>query len=190
MLTSDTQPVTIVSRRKFLHAGVAGTAIGLAAVLVAPASLVGAQVEGPSSAVAEIYQLQSAFHRAKSTQDLELMMSLWPEGSRLNSQGDANSPYVGSETLRGFWLNSGSWKSPRLSLVPSFKIQIDVKTDDEAWLYFECHDVTDYNQSTRSIIADLFLAGTVKNIEGKWLFWDMTSGSGATLSPDHYYLSA
>src|SRR5437016_9857834 len=111
MLTPDTQPVTIVSRRKFLHAGVAGTAIGLAAVLVAPASLVGAQVEGPSSVVAEIYQLQSAFHRAKSTQDLDLMMSLWPEGSRINTQGDPNSPYVGSEVLRGFWLNSGSWKS-------------------------------------------------------------------------------
>ena len=53
-----------------------------------------------------------------------------------------------------------------------------------------CHDVADYDQSTRSIIADLFMAGTVKNVEGKWHFWNMTSGSGAVLSPDHYYLSA
>ena len=88
--------------------------------------------------VADIYQLQSAFHRAKTTQDLN----------------------------------------------------IDVKTDDEAWLYFECHDVVDYDKPTRSIIADLFLAGTVKHIQSKWVFWDMTSGSGAELSPDHYYFSA
>jgi hypothetical protein len=97
-----------VSRRGLLRAGLAGTAVGLAGVVLAPASLVGAQVEGPSSAVAEIYQLQSVFHRAKSTQDLDLMMSLWPEGSRINTQDDPNSPYVGAETLRKFWLGSGS----------------------------------------------------------------------------------
>jgi hypothetical protein len=176
--------------RNLLRAGLAGTAVGLAGATLAPASLVAAQVEGPSSVLAEIYQLQSAFHRAKSTQDIDLMMSLWPEGSRINTVGDPNAPYVGSEVLRTFWLNSGSWMSPRFSLVPSFKIQIDVKTADEAWSYSECHDVTDFDKSTRSIIADLFLAGTVKNIDNKWLFWDMTSGSGAVLSPDRFYFSA
>jgi SnoaL-like domain len=180
----------ITSRRNFLYAGLAGTAIGVAGVVFAPASLVGAQVEGPSSAVAEIYQLQSAFHRAKTMQDLDLMMSLWAPDATLNSQGDPNSPYVGAESQRAFWLNSGSWKTHRLSLVPSFKIQIDVKSDDAAWLYFECHDVDDFDQSNRSIVADLFMAGTVKLVDGKWMFWDMTSGSGATLSPDHYYFSA
>jgi hypothetical protein len=179
-----------LTRRKLLRAGLAGGAGSLASIVLAPPLRVGAQVEGPSSAVAEIYQLQSAFHRAKTMQDLDLMMSLWPEGSRIDSVGDPNSPYIGSESLRKFWLSSGSWKSPRLSLVPSFKIQIDVKADDEAWLYFECHDIADYDTPTRNIIADLFLAGTVKNIDGKWVFWDMTSGSGANLSPDHYYFSA
>src|ERR1051326_810514 len=179
-----------LNRRSLLRTGLTGAAIGLAGVAFGPAPLVGAQVQGPSSAVAEVYQLQSAFHRAKTTQDIDLMMSLWPEGSRINSLGDANSPYVGSESLRNFWLSSGSWKNPLLSLVPSFKIQIDVKSDDEAWLYFECHDIGDFDRSTRSIIADLFLAGTIKNIDGKWLFWDMTSGSGAELSPDRYYFSA
>jgi hypothetical protein len=180
----------MVSRLKLLRTGLAGTAVSVAGDMLPPALLVAAQEDGPSSAVAEIYELQSAFHRAKSTQDLDLMMSLWPEGSRINVQGDPNSPYVGSETLRTFWLNSGSWKSHRLSLVPSFKIQIDVKTDDEGWMYFECHDVDNYDQPTRSIIADLYLGGTIKNIDGRWAFWDMTSGSGATLSPDRYYFSA
>ena len=183
-------PEHLVSRRNVLRAGLAGTAVSLAGAVVAPVSLVAAQVGGPESAVAEIYELQSAFHRAKTTQDLDLMMSLWAPDATINNQGDPNSPYIGAESLKGFWLNSGSWKSQRFSLVPSFKIQIDVKNDDEAWLYFECHDVADFDQPSRSIIADLFLAGTIRNVNGKWLFWNMTSGSGATLAPDHYYLTA
>ena len=180
----------IVSRRKLLGAGLAGTAVGLAGVVVAPATLVAAQVEGPSSAVGEIYELQSAFHRAKTTQDLDLMMSLWAPDAKLNIQDDPNSPYTGSDTLRDFWLNSGSWKNHRFSLVPSFKIQIAVNGENDGWLYFECHDVGDFDQPNRSIVADLYLGGAVKNVDGKWMFWDMTSGSGATLSPDHYYLTA
>src|SRR5262249_47739246 len=88
----------VVSRRKLLGAGLAGTAVGLAAVVDAPASLVAARVDGPSRPVGDVYQLQAAFHRA-------------------NSQGDPNSPYAGSDSLRGFWLNSGSFKNHRLSLV-------------------------------------------------------------------------
>jgi hypothetical protein len=180
----------VISRRKLLGAGLAGTAVGLAAVVVAPASLVTAQVDGPSSPVGDIYQLQAAFHRAKTMQDIELMMSLWAEDATFNSQGDPNSPYVGSDSLRAFWLNSGSFKNHRLSLVPSFKTQITVRRDDEAWLYFECHDVGDFDQPTRAIASDTFLAGTVKNLQGQWVFWDMTAGSSSPLSADHYYFSA
>ena len=57
-------------------------------------------------------------------------------------------------------------------------------------MYFECQDVDAFDRSNRSIVGDLFMAGTLKNVNGKWLFWDMTSESGATLSPDHYYFSA
>jgi hypothetical protein len=123
-------------------------------------------------------------------QDIDLMMSLWAEDATFNSQGDPNSPYVGSDSLKGFWLNSGSFKNRRLSLVPSFKTQIMLRSDDEAWLYFECHDVGDYDQPSRAIAGDTFLAGTVKNIQGKWVFWDMTAGSSSPLSAENYYFSA
>jgi hypothetical protein len=58
--------------------------------------------------------------------------ALWADDGTLTNQGDPNSPYVGSERLRAFWQNSGSFKNRRLSLVPSFKTQIDVRSDDEA----------------------------------------------------------
>jgi hypothetical protein len=114
------------------------------------------------------------------------MMSLWADDAVLVNQGDANSPYVGVAAIRVFFLNSGSFTHRRFSLVPSFKIQIDVQ-GNEAWLYFECHDVGDYDLPTRFIAADLFLAGTVQNVRGNWLFWQMTAGKSAPLSADHYY---
>jgi hypothetical protein len=187
----------VFSRRKLLRAGLGGTAVGLAGTVVAPASLVAAldeggrtEVDGPTSPVGDIYRLQAAFHRAKTMQDIDLMMSLWAEDATFNSQGDPNSPYIDSESLKAFWLNSGSFKNRRLSLVPSFKTQIAVRSDDEAWLYFECHDVGDYDQPARAIAGDTFLAGTVRNLQGKWVFWDMTAGSSSPLSADHYYFSA
>ena len=180
----------VVNRRKLMGEGLAATAVGLVGLVVPPASVVLAQVEGPSSPVGDIYQLQAAFHRAKTMQDIDLMMSLWAADATFNSQGDPNSPYVGSDSLRGFWLNSSSFKNHRLSLVPSFKTQILLRGDDEAWLYFECHDVGDYDQPNRTIAGDTFLAGTIRSIGGNWVFWDMTAGSSSPLSADHYYLSA
>jgi ketosteroid isomerase-like protein len=164
--------------------GASGTAFG-AAALALPRL---AHADGPESVqVAEIYQLQAAFHRAKTTQDIDLMMSIWADDGTLVNQGDPNSPYVGSDRLRGFWLGSGSFTHRRFSLVPSYKIQIEVH-GDTAYLYFECHDIGNYDdQATRFIAGDTFLAGTLRNDHGSWVFWNMTAGKSAPLSVDHYY---
>jgi hypothetical protein len=176
-----------INRRTMFRTGMAGTALGVAGLVVPRLSVAAAQVNGPSCTVGDVYQLQAAFHRAKTTQDLDLMMSLWADEATFTNQGDPSSPYIGSARLRTFWQNSGSFKNRRLSLVPSFKTQIDLRSDDEAWLYFECHDVGDYDQPTRTIAGDTFLVGTVKRFEGNWVFWDMTAGSSSPLSMDHYY---
>jgi hypothetical protein len=131
-------------------------------------------------------RLQAAFHRAKTTQDIELMMSLWAEQATLTNQGDANSPYVGSDRVRAFWLGSGSFTHRRFSLVPSYKIQIDLR-GNTGFLYFECHDVGDYDLPSRFIASDSFLAGTIRRVGGSWVFWDMTAGKSFPLSFDHYY---
>jgi len=115
-----------------------------------------------------------------------LMMSLWDEAGTLNVQGDANSPYVGSDRLKQFWESSGSFTHRRFSLVPSFKTQIEVQ-GHKAYLYFECHDVGDFDLTTRAIAADTFLAGTLRRVDGNWVFSDMTAGRAAPLAVDHYY---
>lgn len=138
--------------------------------------------------VAEIYKLQAAFHKAKTAQDLALMMSLWAPDGTMRNQGDPQSPYVGSAALKSYWQKSGSFMNRRFSLVPSYKTQIEV-SGDKAWLYFECHDIGEYDKPTRTIAVDTFLAGTLRRVEGRWVFFDMTAGKSSPLSLDHYYFT-
>ena len=177
-----------LTRRDLLRAGAAGTAVG-AAALVLP-GLAGAD-SGESVQIAEIYQLQAAFHRAKTTQDLALMMSLWADDATFTNNGTGQT-YVGSDQIRSFWMGSGSFTHHRFSLVPSYKTKIDVH-GDEAFLYFECHDIGDFasgsfgDPTVKTIVNDTFLAGTLRHVQGEWLFWNMTAGPSSPLSYDHYY---
>jgi hypothetical protein len=176
-----------INRRTLLRTSLTGTALGAAAWALPGAARADTPVGSPDSVqVAEIYQLQAAFHRAKTTQGLDLMMSLWAPDGTLVVQGDPNSPYTGTAALRAFWQNSGSFTNRRFSLVPSFKTQINVK-GNQAWLYFECHDIGDYDLPSRFIASDTFLAGTVRQLGGTWVFGNMTAGRSAPLSVDHYY---
>ena len=49
------------------------------------------QVSGPEKQIGEIYQLQAAFHLAKSAQNIDLMMSLWDVDGSLTIPGDPKS---------------------------------------------------------------------------------------------------
>jgi ketosteroid isomerase-like protein len=177
-----------MSRRKLLRLGVTGTALG-AAALALPGL---ASADAPESAqVAEIYRLQAAFHRAKTTQDLDLMMSLWaPDATFVNKS--TGTTYVGADSIRSFWKGSGSFTNHRFSLVPSYKTRIDVH-GNEAFLYFECHDVGNFadgnfgDPDVKTIVNDTFLAGTLRNVGGSWVFWNMTAGPSSPLSYVHYY---
>ena len=66
--------------------------------------------------------------------------------------------------------------------MPSFKDQIKVH-GDTAFLYFACHDV---DLGTGAIVTHLYNAGTIRNVGGQWLFWDMHGGP-APLSVDTIY---
>jgi ketosteroid isomerase-like protein len=182
------EQVTEISRRQLLRMGAAGTAVG-AAALALPGF---ARADSPESVqVAEIYQLQAAFHRAKTTQDLDLMMSLWAEdGTFTNTM--TGTTYVGADQIRGFWQGSGSFTHHRFSLVPSYKTTIKVQ-GDQAFLYFECHDVGNFatgsfgDPAIKTIVNDTFLAGTLRNVAGNWQFWNMTAGPSSPLSYSTYY---
>jgi ketosteroid isomerase-like protein len=177
-----------MSRRKLLRIGAAGAGFG-AAALALPRP---ARSDRPESVqVAEIYELQAAFHRAKTTQDLALMMSLWADDATFTNNSTGTT-YVGSGSIRSFWQGSGSFTHHRFSLVPSYKTKIEVH-GDEAFLYFECHDIGDFGSGdfndpgVKTIVNDTFLAGTLRHVADSWLFWSMTAGPSSPLSYDHYY---
>lgn len=181
-----------ITRRDLLRKGVTGAALGTAALALPGLARAGAPAGSPESVqVAEIYQLQAAFHRAKTTQDLDLMMSLWADDATFTNTSTGTT-YVGAGQLRSFWQGSGSFTHHRFSLVPSYKTTIQVN-GDEAFLYFECHDVGNFASGTfndpsiKTIINDTYLAGTLHNIAGNWRFWNMTAGPSSPLSYDTYY---
>jgi len=172
------------TRRGLLRKAAAGAAVGTAALAAPGLAYAG---ERDSEETADIYQLQAAFHRAKSHQDIDLMVSLWAEDSTFQV---GTTTYAGRDAVRTFFLASGSWQHRRISLVPSFKDIIKIH-DDTAFLYFECHDVALTNESATvpagSIVTDLFNAGTVRRVGHRWLFQHMVFGS-APLSVDTIYL--
>jgi ketosteroid isomerase-like protein len=181
-----------ISRRDLLRKGAAGAAFGAAALALPSLASAGAGADSSESVqVAEIYQLQAALHQAKTTQDLDLMMSLWADDATFinNSTGIT---YVGFDQIKSFWQGSGSFTHHRFSLVPSYKTKIEVN-GNEAFLYFECHDVGNFatgdfgDPAVKTIVNDTFLAGTLRHIGGTWVFWNMTAGPGSPLSYDHYY---
>jgi ketosteroid isomerase-like protein len=180
---------TALTRRDLLRKGLAGTAVG-AAALALP-GLAGADVSHGSEQIGEIYELQAAFHRAKTTQDLDLMMSLWADDATfVNTM--TGITYVGSDQIRSFWQGSGSFTHHRFSLVPSYKTTIEVH-GNEAFLYFECHDVGNFatgqfdDPTVKTIVNDTYLAGTLRNVHGNWVFSSMTAGLSSPLSYDTYY---
>jgi ketosteroid isomerase-like protein len=170
-----------ITRRALLRKGAAGAAIGAAALATpgfAKASAPG--ISHGSEQIGEIYELQAAFHRAKSHQDIDLMVSLWAEDCTFTNNGTL---FSGKDAVRTFFLASGSWTHQRISFVPSFKDQIQV-SGDTAFLYFECHDV---DLASGAVVTHLFNAGTIRNVGGNWLFWRMHFGSAAPLSVDTIY---
>ena len=171
------------TRRGLLRRGAVAAGVG-AVALAAPGLAQAADRDGEETA--DIYQLQAAFHRAKSHQDIDLMVSLWAQDSTFRI---GTTTYTGRAAVRAFFLASGSWQFHRMSLVPSFKDVIRIH-GETAFLYFECHDVALTNESATvpagSIVTDLFNAGTIRRAERRWLFQHMIFGA-APLSVDTIY---
>ena len=171
---------TNLTRRNLMGKAVVGAAVGAAAL--AMPSLAAAQDEGHELVqVEKIRELQANFHRAKTFQDINLMMSLWAEDAVFHFHGDN----VGQAAIRALFLSGGSFTNLRLSLVDAPKMQIEVH-GNRAFLYFECVDLGTY--ATAPFVASvLYLAGTVRKIHDDWLFSEMWGGPATPLSPDHYY---
>ncbi|HYV30470.1 MAG TPA: nuclear transport factor 2 family protein [Candidatus Binatia bacterium] len=124
--------------------------------------------------VAELYELQAAFHAAASHGgDIDAMMALWADDGSL-TVGDAL--YSGKDAVRDFFANhSGAFKHDWVSLAPAFKTQFDIR-GNTADLYFECH-YADPSVTPYVLRSDISATGTAKKVNGTWVFWNIVAGS-------------
>jgi hypothetical protein len=126
--------------------------------------------------VAELYELQAAFHAAASHGgDIEAMMPLWADDGSLTV---GTTVYRGKVALRNFFANiSGAFKNNWVSLAPAFKTQIDVH-GNKADIYFECH-YADPSTTPYILKSDISATGTAKKVGGKWVLWNIVAGAAA-----------
>ena len=159
---------------------------GVVAALVVPFSAFGGTSSGSDARLAQlerkadlydINDIEVKFHRATSTHNLKLMMSLWAPGSVFNIDtqtlaGKAQIRHWFATEYKAF-MPTHHWESD----TPTYKIRIHLN-GDHATIYFECHYI---DPKTASVVALAGVTHTVQKINGKWLITN-SSGSTATLS--------
>jgi SnoaL-like domain len=120
-----------------------------------------------------IDQIERTWHRAASTKNVDLMMSLWAKDATFN---------IGTETLEGtrqirdfFRYDAGPFQSKNnwVSVTPADKIRITV-SGDKGTIYFDCIYV---DRTTGKVAAVVGADQNLQKIDGKWL---ITSAASAT----------
>lgn len=125
-----------------------------------------------------IDQIEKTWHRSTSTQNVELMMTLFAPNATFTV--GPGKTYVGKEQIRRFWQKAPIFqpKFHWVSETPAYKIRITVN-GDKGTLYFECHFVDVATKKLAAVVAaDWHLA----RIDGRWLITTFV-GTTATLSP-------
>jgi hypothetical protein len=126
----------------------------------------------------QIDQIEVKFHKATSTHDLSLMMSLWAPGAVFNID---QQTLTGKTQIRHWFatenkafMPSHHWESD----TPSYKIKINLN-GDKATMYFECHYI---DTATSKVVSLAGVTHTLQKINGQWLITN-SAGSNATLHP-------
>jgi ketosteroid isomerase-like protein len=130
---------------------------------------------------ADIYaidQIESDWHKASSTKNLNLMMSLWAPDATFNIGTDV---LTGKAEIRKFFETKAGPFQPQnhwLSDTPAYKIRVTVN-GDKGTLYFECHYI-DYK--TGKVASVVGADQDVQKIQGKWLIVSSAAAT-PTLTP-------
>src|SRR5919201_5993424 len=159
-----------------------GAIVGLAALMLAVGAY-GARSGSSRPSVqklAALYQLdaiEKTWHKAASTKNLNLMMSIWAPNATATVAGKT---VTGKAAIRELLAKAGPFQPQNhwLSDTPAYKIRTTVN-GNKGTLYFECHYIdVDTGKVANVVGADQ----EVRKINGRWLITSLTASS-ATLKP-------
>ena len=120
----------------------------------------------------DIDQVERTWHKAASTHDLDLMMSIWAPNATFTING---TTYTGTAAIRKFFEGAGPFQPQNhwVSDTPAYKIRTTVN-GDKGTLYFECHYV---DVKTQKLAAVVGADQDVKKIDGKWVITNSSASS-------------
>jgi ketosteroid isomerase-like protein len=164
-----------LNMRRFVIGGVLGVALLSVVLAACTGSTAGSGEQGRRfEAMWEIDKIEKDFHEATTTQDIDLMMSLFaPNATMTVGTGDTAS---GTDEIRRFFLEEAAFFQPEnrwLSDHPAYKLEITVN-GDRGTLHFECHYI---DVETGEVVAATAADFDVSLIGGKWLITNMVGGS-------------
>lgn len=147
-------------------------AFAAAVVAVMVVAVAAGAAPGPSpSDLMAIHQVEIDFHKAGSTKDLNLMLSLFTDDATLAAAGKT---YVGKDQVRAYWTQAGPFlpQNHWAGYTPAYKIRIGVD-GDRATLYFECLWV---DVQTGQVKVHSYSDDVLVRTGGKWLIKEMKAG--------------
>jgi hypothetical protein len=128
----------------------------------------GAESQGNLQRQSDLFaidQIEAKWHRASSTKDIDLMMSLWAPDATFTI---GSTILRGKKEIRDFFTNQAApfqhahhW----ISDTPAYKIRSTVN-GDKGTLYFECHYV---DVKTQKVVQVVGADQDVARINGRWL---------------------
>jgi uncharacterized protein (TIGR02246 family) len=168
----------VTMRTLFLAAALGVVVVSLAACSSSSTSSSSEEVMRRQADLYAIDQIEKKWHRATSTQNVDLMMSLWaPNATFTIGPGQT---LVGKKQIRSFWVKAPVFQHENhwVSETPAYKIRITV-SGDKGTLYFECHYV---DPKTKTVVQFTAADQQVARIDGRWLITNHV-GATATLRP-------
>lgn len=120
-----------------------------------------------------IEQIEVKWHKASSTKNINLMMSLWADDATATIGGQT---YTGKDQIRNFFLSKAApFKAENnwVSDTPAYKIRVTVN-GDRGTLYFECHYIDVATQQLKAVVA---ADQNVERIDGRWLITNLVSAT-------------
>jgi hypothetical protein len=142
-------------------------ALAVVASLSLPLVAYAGEEENPEDFM-QLHNIEIAFHKAGSTKDLGLMLSLFADDAVLIAKGKT---YTGKDQIKGYWEAHPAFqpKTQWVGYTPAFRIRYDVQ-GDRAHLYFECLWV---DKTAGKIAAHTNSDDQLVRVNGHWLIKEM-----------------